>query len=305
MLKLENKLYTSSEVAQILGVSLRSVYRYIEEGNLDAEVKTATGRHRFTKANILDFLYPNGAADTSIDADDDFAPTVKMASKPIAATRQTVKQPAQPKVETPAINDFDFDFDDEEEELQVLSSHETEQVAVKTNIVSASAEDSEDAEEVDWLQKFREAARKFEEETTTSVHAQAPIMKSPTLVYYRSALGGLRDIAQNLDKTSRTSNVDYAFTLSAGLSLFKPIKPFALLHAYIRPGDKNLFENMLKLQPAQEDNSQLCLLLSDDDALYESMIEMHGLKVVSKERLSQDVSDFGDAALKEEASSIL
>src|SRR5689334_22776588 len=58
-MNLEEKLYTSTEVAQILGVSLRSVYRYLEENKLDAEVKTATGRHRFTKQNILDFLYPN------------------------------------------------------------------------------------------------------------------------------------------------------------------------------------------------------------------------------------------------------
>ena len=54
MIKLEDKLYTSTEVASILGVSLRSVYRYIEEGKLTAEVKTATGRHRFTKQDILD-----------------------------------------------------------------------------------------------------------------------------------------------------------------------------------------------------------------------------------------------------------
>ena len=60
MIQLENKLYTSTEVADILGVSLRSVYRYIEENKLNPEVKTATGRHRFTKQNIIDFLYPNG-----------------------------------------------------------------------------------------------------------------------------------------------------------------------------------------------------------------------------------------------------
>ena len=58
MIQLEDKLYTSTEVADILGVSLRSVYRYLEEDKLTAEVKTATGRHRFTRKNILDFLYP-------------------------------------------------------------------------------------------------------------------------------------------------------------------------------------------------------------------------------------------------------
>ena len=59
-LDLKDRLYTSSEVAEILGVSLRSVYRYLEEGKLDADIKTATGRHRFSKKNILDFLQPGG-----------------------------------------------------------------------------------------------------------------------------------------------------------------------------------------------------------------------------------------------------
>ena len=55
---LNEKLYTSTEVAQILGVSLRSIYRYLDENKLQAAVKTATGRHRFTKQNINDFLHP-------------------------------------------------------------------------------------------------------------------------------------------------------------------------------------------------------------------------------------------------------
>jgi excisionase family DNA binding protein len=59
-LDLKDRLYTSSEVAEILGVSLRSVYRYLEEGKLDADIKTATGRHRFSRKNILDFLQPGG-----------------------------------------------------------------------------------------------------------------------------------------------------------------------------------------------------------------------------------------------------
>ncbi|MFA5776153.1 MAG: helix-turn-helix domain-containing protein, partial [Patescibacteria group bacterium] len=53
------KLYTSTEVAQILGVSLRSIYRYLDENKIQAAVKTATGRHRFTKENINDFLHPS------------------------------------------------------------------------------------------------------------------------------------------------------------------------------------------------------------------------------------------------------
>ena len=59
-MQLEDRYYTSTEVAEILGVSLRSVYRYMEDNKLTAEIKTATGRHRFTRQNIIDFLYPDG-----------------------------------------------------------------------------------------------------------------------------------------------------------------------------------------------------------------------------------------------------
>ena len=37
MIQLEDKLYTSTEVANILGVSLRSVYRYLEENKMTTE----------------------------------------------------------------------------------------------------------------------------------------------------------------------------------------------------------------------------------------------------------------------------
>ena len=52
MLQLDERLYTSTEVAEILGVSLRSVYRYLEENKITADIKTATGRHRFSRQNI-------------------------------------------------------------------------------------------------------------------------------------------------------------------------------------------------------------------------------------------------------------
>ena len=60
-MQLEDRYYTSTEVAEILGVSLRSVYRYMEDNKLTAEIKTATGRHRFTRENIINFLYPDGS----------------------------------------------------------------------------------------------------------------------------------------------------------------------------------------------------------------------------------------------------
>ncbi len=54
-MELRDKLYTSTQVAEILGVSLRTLYRYMEDGKIES-MKTASGRHRFTKEQIMNFL---------------------------------------------------------------------------------------------------------------------------------------------------------------------------------------------------------------------------------------------------------
>jgi excisionase family DNA binding protein len=54
-IQLQDKLYTSAQVADILGVSLRTLYRYMEDGRI-LSMRTASGRHRFTKDQIMDFL---------------------------------------------------------------------------------------------------------------------------------------------------------------------------------------------------------------------------------------------------------
>jgi predicted DNA-binding transcriptional regulator AlpA len=285
MIQLENKLYTSTEVADILGVSLRSVYRYIEENKLNPEVKTATGRHRFTKQNIIDFLYPNGDTKEQKRVEEsEEAPAKKTVKKTIAATEK------RPAVETA--------------EVEV-------DVAVEKKEVSreAPAEKVSGGEEtVDWLSKFREAAKKFEDtapakEDTIFAKEEEPKVSK---FFYRSKLGGLKDIAQNIDKASKNSGLDYAFTMSAGLSLHSPIKPFSLLHVYVKSKDKDFFERVLMLTPSDEENGQLGLILSDDNKIYNTSMQMHGLTVVSKDRLLSDVREMdAEGSLTKEAESIL
>ncbi|PJA87163.1 MAG: hypothetical protein CO141_00885 [Candidatus Moranbacteria bacterium CG_4_9_14_3_um_filter_42_9] len=307
MIQLEDKLYTSTEVADILGVSLRSVYRYLEEDKLTAEVKTATGRHRFSKKNILDFLYPNGESVAKVRPET--SAEVKTEVNKVTTTK---------KVSVPIV----------EEEKPIVAEEIKEEVVAEE--VAAVEE-----EPVDWLAKFREAAKKYREEAekepvgktvveeTMSMAdtinpketeeipepaAEEPAVLEPQTTrknFYRSSLGGLKDIAQNIDKGSRTSYLDYAFTLNAGLSLYKPIKPFSMLHVYVRPTDLVFFEKLLGLTPTDETNSQLCLVVSGDDAIYKAKEELHGLFVVSKARLLTDIAEMGDSALVSEASSIL
>jgi hypothetical protein len=297
MIQLENKLYTSTEVADILGVSLRSVYRYIEEDKLRPEVKTATGRHRFTKQNIIDFLYPNG--DTKVERRteevEEETPVKKTIRKTVAAIEK--KAPVEP-----------VEAEEEEEVRPVEVKERTRAKVVEAPNYEAPEEKVSGGEEtVDWLAKFREAAKKFEE--TTPKKEDTIFAKEEPKVskfFYRSKLGGLKDIAQNIDKASKNSGMDYAFTMSAGLSLHSPIKPFSLLHVYVRSKDKEFFERVLMLTPSDEENGQLGLILSDENKIYNTSMQMHGLTVVSKDKLLSDIREMDtEGSLSKEAENIL
>lgn len=320
MIDLKEKLYSSTEVADILGVSLRSVYRYIEEEKLKAEVKTATGRHRFTKQNIVDFLYPNGEPKNS----------------PVVF--DTVSEDEEVKAVKPSKKVGGATVKKQEKEVEAVAEESSTEEGVGEKVGEPTEEP------VDWLAKFREAAKRFEaeraakEETveeqaepvvaTKSTAKQAPVQvqepevessitgfaseevaeeqsSDETKFYYRSRLGGLKDIAQNVDKSAKNAGVDYAFTMNAGLSLFKPIKPFSVLHVYARRKDKEFFERSLMLMPSDEVNAQLCILISDDNSVYSKKVDMHGLSVVSKNQLYADIADSGDAALLQEAQGVL
>jgi hypothetical protein len=116
-------------------------------------------------------------------------------------------------------------------------------------------------------------------------------------------LGGLKEIAQNINKVSRKSGVDYAFTLYAGLSLEKPLKkPFSVLHAYVSSDSEDLFKKMLQLEETDEKNAQLCLMFASEPKVFANRSEKHGLFVVSDEQLVEDFKTFG---LEEELEELL
>ncbi|MFZ5424179.1 MAG: helix-turn-helix domain-containing protein [Patescibacteria group bacterium] len=360
MIEIEDRFYTSTEVADILGVSLRSIYRYLEEGKIDAEVKTVTGRHRFTKQNILDFLYPekNDTKESSPKVQP--AQQVEVgASSPVSTQVQNSAPVAEKDTEAPIAS-----ADSGEQSQQVSQTVEqsteiptrvTEEVApvvqpqpseeVSTPVESTSSTADNDAE-VDWLAKFRAAAEKYkveqegqvvsqqnttveaatvtaqpqqtQQQPSTPVEQAMPTEQvsglaqdstesadpSKSVYYYKSGVGGLKDIAQQLDKSASKASVEYAFTMNAGLSLHKPIKPFSLLHAYVRSGDRAFFEKSLQLTEVDQNNAQLCLLISDSASLYSNKKEMHGLNVVSDIQLKKDLLDNGEEELAKEFESI-
>ena len=280
------KLYTSTEVAQILGVSLRSIYRYLDENKIQAAVKTATGRHRFTKQNINDFLHPSvRKADYLTNVNE---------SKEV----QEVQEKAPEHTYQEIIHQAEYKSD------KVVEMVKPEKDIVKD-------------EPVDWLARFRQAAEKYKSEDVGIKEPEktpppVQVWEEPKVEriqeesqetefnYYRSGVGGLKEIAQSLDKSAKNASLDYAFTMQAGLSLHKPIKPFSLIHSYIRPNDKSYFEKVLQLTPSTKDTAQLCLATSNEAKLYKDRNEMHGLQVVSDQQLKLDLLNEGEIDLANE-----
>ncbi len=436
---LKDRLYTSSEVAEILGVSLRSVYRYLEEGKLDADIKTATGRHRFSKKNILDFLRPsenrisetkntanytledsseldklldlpalNKASvdkskdeldDFDFDFDEEFFKSLEKGNYNESTDAQPFDSPSKVKdgdyqdddlekllrefeeqellqAKTPdksslekesvqsdddelsnllksleldiqesatqnetqakkdnIFDDFDFDFDLDFDKKEVP----TQETAYRAENKHSEPVVTEDEEEDNWLERFRKAAEKNTVKKEAKLDANAgnsnfgnifdkhnldvffdkpqneqsssPIssIAGPSSAreesleeeegkyeyHYTSTLGGLKEIAQTIDKVSKKFDIDYAFTLSAGLSLHKPIAPFSTIHLYVREKDLEIYEDYLKLTPSSETNSAVCLITQDTNEVFRDCYDLHGLNVVSNVQLRSDLIDKG------------
>ncbi|MEZ6255378.1 MAG: helix-turn-helix domain-containing protein [Patescibacteria group bacterium] len=367
-MQLENRFYTSTEVAQILGVSLRSVYRYLEEGKLKADVKTATNRHRFTRQNILDFLYPQGYDPRLLEA-----PAIDISSAPVPIATSLPgnymhspygmhpnysNQSMNPQMYQPYGGHMypyqQYPMNTPQQNMvnpnmshgympstlpndsigsatpPAPSSNIAPTVDIPAVPVSTPTEVvpepvvEQPTNEIDWLAKFKEASAKYQSEKVPEslpsaetpvdipiataavppVVSEAVVQEEPehteSTYYYRSGVGGLKDIAQTLDKVSKKSDIPYAFTLSAGLSLHKPIKPFSLLHAYVRRADLSLFETSLQLTPNDPESAQLCLLVADGTDALSTKHELHGLSVVSNTRLKHDLINSGETELAKE-----
>lgn len=309
------KLYTSTEVAQILGVSLRSIYRYLDEGKLQAEIKTATGRHRFTKQNINDFLHPG----------------VQNVESPKPQVSQTSQIPVmRPNIAFNADNNRKVTSNEESEFIkQPIQAKKVESFSKPAESarpeMSAESATKVEEEPIDWLARFRQAAEKYKTQPSSDDTSIESTSRKPSISvveeeieeedekftdsfaessfnYYRSGIGGLKEIAQSLDKSSKNASLEYAFTMNAGLSLHKPIKPFSLIHAYVRNKDKPYFEKVLQLSPSSKEGAQICLIASDESRIFSSKREMHGLFVVSDEQLKLDLVNDGESELAKELS---
>lgn len=474
---LKDRLYTSSEVAEILGVSLRSVYRYLEEGKLDADIKTATGRHRFSKKNILDFLKPseprvtensqspsqnvslddedydledlldlpaiskvsqdsskNENDDFEVDFDEEFFKNLEKLnvsdesknsldnlnfdsgtsdnnpyskvkdgefqddelekllrefeekeldaeiSNPVSEIKLPNNESSQSSTQNnnlveeedelskllknlemslesesmesskdtdkakSYLDELDFDFDldlesskESKNNSEFKNQSETESTNSEKEEKNHTSVIEEEEEEDNWLERFRKAAEKNsvkKEETkveetkdlsnmfsdnnldvffnnlsksndnssnVSSIALNEKVVEEAEEDFdgryeylYTSSLGGLKEIAQNVDGIAKKFDIDYAFTLNAGLSLHKPIAPFSLIHLYVREKDLELFEDYLQLNPSEDEaTASVCLITQDSNEVFRDVYELHGLRVVSNVQLRSDLIDKG------------
>lgn len=184
-LDLKDRLYTSSEVAEILGVSLRSVYRYIEEGKLDADIKTATGRHRFSKKNILDFLKPN---ETDYSRNNNTLQNNYYSSDLDLNKESNVLQTNSLKnTINDTSKDTDFDFDLDEEFLKSLSfdsnpitnnpANSFDNNKTTSNQNTDSFDDFDDLEKL--LKEFEEEEQKQKNNNHTNLNDFTTDFESP------------------------------------------------------------------------------------------------------------------------------
>lgn len=449
-IELQDKLYTSTQVADILGVSLRTLYRYMEDGRIQS-MRTASGRHRFTKDQIIDFLnagnlspldierpssyvtrndsqpmqgnnnlnqvpptsqfsnqnfgqYNNQAGQQSpyIDSNTNYG-NVAPVGQPAVSTMPETFMPQQPvhapnndnflnnsffnssnnvtQTMAPA-NDPFADFDDEpldinsnnpvgqnnqvnfgnplnaENPLNVANPfNEFGPTNVNEPTVPNPAKFNSDfdfsdsidepkfetpvqrkVEETpnDFRNEFKEVYREVEVRTQQNqvpepVRQQSQFQPAthpqptpqpqqaaqpqpggfglgmpqqqpaaPELVdlgshlnirYYKSEHSDLIELARKIKDVSKSRDLEYAFTLYAGLSLHFLIDPFTILHFYANPEDMQIWKEDLKLSPVSRKEDANVGVIINTDIVFAPTREIATFKVVEDKILLRDLSE--------------
>jgi len=275
---LEDRFYSAPEVAQILGVTLRSLYRYIRDGKIET-FKTAGGRLRFTKEAITNFLgpqirkervqpatpaKPEYLEERYFEEVEEVAPKVRRAPNrgvvptPTTSTRQPGPSSSRP---SPA----------------AASRRSNQWYADKVPTKPSMATSLYNEEPLE------------EEEP---VVIPEPEKIAPSKHYFRSNIRDLRLLAQKIQKSCTNAHVPYAFTGQAGMSLHQEMPPFSVIHVYIRLDDLPFFENVLQAQEvSNEDEANLGFLAVTDLDFWKSVETFKGFKVVNQAKLEEDLGE--------------
>ncbi len=308
-MELEDRLYSSSEVSRILGVSRRTLYRYLESGTLGS-MHLPSGRHRFTKEQVEAFLVKTFGASSvksesekkNISTSLDVAEVVQTpVQRPSIFSKIKAQVTKESKLKEEIIEPVDTEMDQEsiKEDIEEVEKAEDlmEEVVVEkvedTIIASPVKEDVEEEEEVDEVVEDlkKTLSSLFDDSGEDEIKIEKK--EKNNFVYYSSSISDLKKLAKTVKVASENSNVQYAFTGQAGASLFGEVSPFGQLHLYIRKNDMLFFEKRFDLQEVAEEDSNVALKVVDD--LPEHTIVM-GFKVVSLPILKLDLIQLGDSA---------
>ena len=108
--------------------------------------------------------------------------------------------------------------------------------------------------------------------------------------YYRSDYTDLIELAKKIKDTSNSKDLEYAFTLYAGLSLHFLIRPFTVLNLYANPEDMQLWKDELRLVPSQKKEDANVGIIINTDIVFVPTKEIGGFKVVEDKILLKDLS---------------
>jgi excisionase family DNA binding protein len=366
-IELQDKLYTSAQVADVLGVSLRTLYRYMEDGRIES-MKTASGRHRFTKEQILTFLdgggldldpaeenissnfpaksetnfgsvFPKSNVRPTTSNDDDFS----FYAKPKQPVREEspfrsapVEEPnkyqsrvfeedldlADDELDDMGDDDFNFNFDNKrsfQQEPAVSNNRpviqrepivrETERERVfreRRDFGSATPFQRNENAQTDRYNQFKPSSNPMTARPAPvsplsrdrdRFGATNPPAESLNIRYYKSDYNDLIDLAKRVKESAITRDLEYAFTLNAGLSLHYPIDPFTLIHFYVNPEDLQAWKSTLGLIPVSTKSEANVGILVNTDVVFIPTKEIAGFKVVEDKLLLKDLTRASEESL--------
>lgn len=390
-IELADKLYTSTQVADILGVSLRTLYRYMEDDKIKS-MRTASGRHRFTKDHIIEFLNA-GRSDSDMGGmssnvggpalgnpaqsqTSSFAgepqnqsfeqrpQTPSYADNAQVATNDTpqgvqstqgfsgIGQSAQQGVgayqnqpqENPVTNndqateensDDDFEFDitnydydnvgsdsnDQQVSPQQKEDDLYEESFAQSNQQQREAQPAEQAQNASGGQSAStfappastaassaqtgatqlQGVQQQQAQVDQSQPESRPVSENALNVrYYKSDYSDLIELAKKVKDASNSKDLEYAFTVYAGLSLHFLIKPFTILHIYANPEDMQLWKDELRLVPTQNKDEANLGVIINTDIVFVPTKEIGGFKVVEDKVLLKDLSASNEEGLVKE-----
>ena len=309
-IELKDKLYTSTQVADILGVSLRTLYRYMEDSKIQS-MRTASGRHRFTKDQILDFLNAGGMGGAA-NSTSNFTPQQSATAGNVVNTPvQTVETDEmftspivnpEPVAAPAKVESMWSDISPESELVGQAVVKPIEQEEVRSTTISRETNIP-----VNNWQVTPQAEPRVEpkpepilDTSTVAPVSEAVDLSDVSIRYYKSDYTDLIELARKVKDTSSSKDLEYAFTLFAGLSLHFSIKPFTKLHLYANPEDMQIWKSELRLTPVQNREDANIGVLINTDIIFVPSKDIGGFRVVEDKVLMKDLSQRNEEELVRE-----